>query len=220
MKISRLFILFMSIMTLSSCSNNKEEYEKSLAEQGEITSRQQVEAERAELARKAAEMEMYLDERKMFIESIQGEFLGDLVVDGSEFQVSLEIISSLPIEYHDRTRQLEEIAYEIENLSLNLKIKMENPRVPNSASSCNIVNYKPNIKEGIINIISNECKNIFKFILSDSLETLQINDGYKEAIIISKKILNDEIDTIEYFDGLFESSISSQKYQFKLERMR
>ncbi len=220
MTLKKKIFIFVCLIGLVGCGDSKEDYQQSLAEQEQISSQQQIEAARIEQERKAGEMEKYLNKRKVFIQAIEGEFSGDLSIESSEFRISLEIIPSLPIEFHDRVRQLEEIAFEIENLSLNLKIKMENPKVPNSATSCNIVNYKPNLEKGIINVITNECKNVFKFILSDTQNQLNLQQVYGDAIQVSRSVISGDIEIVEFFDGIFEPSISSTKHQFKLARLR
>lgn len=220
MKFKKVIFLLTLAVGLYGCGENKDEYLDSLGKQNEISSQQQIQAERNEHERKAREMEKYLDERKVFIQALEGEFSGELNIDNNEFFISLEMIPSIPIEFYGRVRQLEEITYEIENLSLNLKVKMENPRVPNSASSCNIVNYKPDLSKGIINIISNECKNVFKFILSDTNETFELQQIYSEARDVSRQVIAGTIQTVEFLEGIFESSISSKKHTFKLERLR
>jgi len=125
----------------------------------------------------------------------------------------------MPIYFTDRVRTLDEINYEISNLGLNINIKLENPRVANSAVSCIVENYKPNIEKGLIQIISESYKNIFKFILSDSLELNNSEDEGNRSVEIAKNIRAEKINDVEFLTGFFESSVSTKEYKFKVKKV-
>jgi len=218
MKNVLMLLAFTSVFV--SCGDNEKNYNDYLKKENEISSQEEIRSQRVEQERKASELEVYLNKRKTFIEVVEGSFSGELEVESMNFAINLEMIPSMPIEYHTRARQIDEITYEIENLSLNIKVKMENPLVPNSASSCNIVGHKPDLKKGIINILTNECKNVFKFLLTDVNSELDVQAAERVASELSSQVTSGAINYIEYLDGVFESSVSSKKYQFKLERIK
>ena len=163
-------------------------------------------------------MEKDLNQRKHFIEAIEGNFSGEVAVGDIDFDIKARFTSSIPIAYSDRIRTLDEINYELSNLALNMNIKLENPRVSNSAVSCIVENYRPDINKGIINIISESCKNIFKLMLADDFTTSDFQTQERRAKKLAQSVRNNEIEQIDILSGLFESSVSTNEYEFKLKR--
>jgi hypothetical protein len=208
-------LALMSVMIFVSCSKNGD---NRIAEQENIRANEQVEAQNENQNEWAQKMEKDLNERKFFIRSIEGVFAGEMSVGDMDFLVKAEMVSSLPIVFSDRTRTLSEINYELENLALNLHVKLENPRVPNSAVSCTIEGFKPDIKKGLIKIISESCKNIFKLYLTDDLSVSEQSVIETRARILAQSARLNEITQIDFLSGTFESSVSTKEYAFKLQR--
>ncbi len=120
-------------LTFYSCSKGGDER---LKEQESIRSQEQVNAQNENQREWAEKMEKDLNQRKHFIEAIEGSFSGEVAVGDIDFDIKARFTSSIPIAYSDRIRTLDEINYELSNLALNINIKLENPRVSNSAVSC------------------------------------------------------------------------------------
>lgn len=211
----KILLFAFTILSLVSCSKGGDDR---LAEQENIRSKEQINAQNENQKEWAEKMEKDLNERKYFIKAVEGTFSGDLTVDDLDFVIKAELSSSIPISFSDRIRTLDEINYELENLAINLHIKLENPRVSNSAVSCTIEGYKPDIEKGLIKIISESCKNIFKLRLSDDLvSTDRIVVGNRARVLARSARLN-EISQVDILSGIFESSVSTKEYQFKLKR--
>ncbi len=211
----KILLFTFAILTLFSCSKGGDDR---LAEQEDIRAREQINAQNDNQREWSEKMEKDLNERKHFIKAIEGVFSGDLTVDDIDFVIKAELAASIPITFSDRTRTLDEINYELENLALNLHIKLENPRVSNSAVSCTIEGYKPDIEKGLIKIISESCKNIFKLMLSDDLSVSDNSIINNRARVLAQSIRSNEISQVDILSGLFESSVSTKEYQFKLKR--
>jgi hypothetical protein len=205
----------MAILSFVSCSKNGDDR---IAAQEDIRAREQVEAQNQNQNEWARKLEKDLNERKSFIKAIEGIFSGELAVGDMDFFIKAEMISSLPIVFSDRNRTLNEINYELENLALNLQVKLENPRVPNSAVSCTVEGYKPDIKKGLIKIISESCKNIFQLLLSDDLSLDDQSSINSRAEVLAESARLNEIAQIDILSGTFESSVSTKQYKFKLQR--
>ncbi len=211
----KLMILAITLLSIVGCSKGGDER---IAEQENIRSREQVNAQNENNREWADKMEKDLNKRKYFIKSIEGTFAGDLTVEEIDFVIKAMISPSIPISFSDRTRTLQEINYELENMAINLHIKLENPRVSNSAVSCTIEGYKPDVDKGMINIISESCKNIFKLLLSDDLNQLDREILYRDASELARDLKQNNISQIDILSGFFESSVSTKEYQFKLQR--
>jgi hypothetical protein len=211
----KLLAILTIIFSLFSCSKNGD---SRIAEQEDIRAREQVEAQNENQLDWSRKMEKDLNKRKYFIKAIEGVFSGELTVENIDFFIKAEIASSMPIIFSDRSRTLDEINYELENLALNLHIKLENPRVSNSAVSCTIEGYKPDVKKGLIKIISESCSNIFKLFLSDDLGNMEPVAVRDRASALARSASRNEITQIDILSGSFESSVSTSEYQFKLKR--
>lgn len=211
----RLLMTFLALLIFYSCSKGGDER---LAEQENIRSQEQIRAQNENQREWARSMEKDLNERKYFIKALEGSFRGELDMENADFAVKAQFTSSIPIEFSDRVRTLDEINYELANLAININIKLENPRVANSAVSCIVENYKPDLNKGSIYIISEACKNVFKLMLSDDMQMTNITNEEARARVLSRSIRNNEIDQVEILSGVFESSISTKEYQFKLKR--
>lgn len=212
----RILPLCLTVLLFTSCSKGGD---KRLAEQEEIKARQQLQAQNENQREWAEKMEKHLDKRKNFFKALQGEFEGSVDVQGTEFQLSAKFIPSIPVEFYNRVRTLDEINYEIQNLNLNINIKIENPRAANSAVSCTIEDYKPDFVNGVINIISESCKNIFMISITDNLDELPIVQRREGARRLARDVISGRVEVIEFLDGTFESSVSSIPYNFKLKRV-
>lgn len=212
-------IIFMTALValLASCSKGGD---KRLAQQETIRAQEQLQAQNENQKQWAEKMELDLNKRKYFLKAIKGEFEGELNIKGTLFTITAKFLPSIPVQFSDRTRTLEEINYEIQNLSLNLNVKIENPSVDNSASSCTIEGYKPDIANGVIAVLSESCKNIFNLAIADSLDELSINEASEAAYKLSNEVTSGQLERVDFFDGFFESSVSSKQYRLKLKRSK
>ncbi len=211
----KIFVNILIITALFSCSKGGDDR---LKEQESIRSQQQINAQNENQSEWAEKMESDLNERKYFIKALEGSFLGDLNLEEMDFTIKARFSSSIPIAFSDRVRTLEEINYELSNLAININVKLENPRVNNSAVSCIVENYKPDINKGTININSEACKNIFRLMLSDDLLVTDIVTQELRAKKLARSVRMNEIAQVEFLSGFFESSVSTKEYQFKLKR--
>lgn len=200
------------ILLFISCSKNGD---KRLEEQASIQSKQSVEAENNNQRQWVEKIEADLRKRKNYFNAIIGEYKGYFGVDGSEFSFFLTIDSSLPIVFPTRERTLSEVNFELEKLTLIFKLTLENPKIPNSAITCKIFNYQPNIDTGIFSLISENCSNTFNLALSTATKE---KDRSELARAVAKDIHDRKISEVESFDILFESSSSSKKYRFSVTR--
>ena len=111
-------VMFLTLTTLIvSCSKNGDDR---IAEQEEIRTREQIEAQNENQREWAEKLEKDLNDRKRFIKSIEGRFNGLIDVRESTFEIQAKFVSSIPIDFSDRVRTLDEINYELQNLNLNL----------------------------------------------------------------------------------------------------
>lgn len=203
------------ILIFISCSKGGD---SRLAEQAEIQSQQDVEAQNNNQRTWAEKMEIDLNKRKNFFKAIAGEFEGSVEIEGILFNLSAKFLPSIPISFPNRVRTLEEINFELQSLTLNMHIKLENPRVNNSGVSCTIENYRPDVLNGVLNIISEKCKNIFNFTVTDEFDLEPTVERETRARELARELTSGRLLSVNMLDGFFESGISSKKYRFFLKR--
>lgn len=207
--------IFLVLMTsiFISCSKSGDD---ALVKQADIQAQEGIRAQNQNQREWSDRMESDLNVRKKFIEAIEGNFYGEIKLLDINFLMNVQIIPSIPVEYPNRVRTFEEINFELQNLNLNIHIKLENPRVNNSAVSCVVTNYRPDVKNGLMTIISETCKNIFQFNLSDN-QNSSMERGERSRRL-SRDIRDGYMTRVEVLEGYLETSVSSVKHYFKLGR--
>ena len=217
-----LTLLFLVTTIITGCSKGGD---KRLEEKADIQAQRDIQAINDNNNVIVEKLENDLNKRKQFIRSIQGEFEGKLTVEGTDYMMRLKITPTIPLEDNDRVRTIEEVNFEIQTLGMNINIKQWNPTVPLSAVTCTVQNYRPDIQKGLINIISENCKNLYEFYISDNtLDILSLEvdvlrtEALKESRKLASKVSVQAITKIDFFVGLFESAVSAKSYKLKLER--
>tara|TARA_Y100001936_G_scaffold253695_1_gene320141 strand:+ start:2097 stop:2738 length:642 start_codon:yes stop_codon:yes gene_type:complete len=209
-------IIILPCVLLLSCSKGGDDR---LAEQADIQAREQYQAQNENQKMWAEKMEEDLNKRKRFIQAIEGDFFGEVDVQNISFDINARFVSSIPIAFPSRVRTLDEINFELQNLNLNLFVKLENPRVPNSAVTCVVEGYRPDVNKGVINIITESCKNSFHLSISDSTLDVRSDEArLKDSRSLAAQVTSGSVSRVEKVQGVFESSTSNQKFKFQLRR--
>ena len=209
-------IIILPCVLLLSCSKGGDDR---LAEQADIQAREQYQAQNENQKMWAEKMEEDLNKRKRFIQAIEGDFFGEVDVQNISFDINARFVSSIPIAFPSRVRTLDEINFELQNLNLNLFVKLENPRVPNSAVTCVVEGYRPDVNQGVINILTESCKNSFHLSISDSTLDVRSDEArLKDSRSLAAQVTSGSVSRVEKVQGVFESSTSNQKFKFQLRR--
>ena len=212
----KILLLILASLLTTSCSKG----DKRLEEKADIQAQRDIQAININNNEIVTKLENDLNKRKQFIRSIEGEFEGKLTVDDTGYLMRIKITPTSPIEETHQNRTIDQVNYELQNLGLNINIKQWNPMVPLSAVTCTVQNYRPDIKQGLINIISEKCKNLYEFYISDNsidIETSKV-DIKKDSELLAIKISSQSISRIEYLLGVFESAVGSKSYRLSLGR--
>jgi hypothetical protein len=212
----KILLLILASLLTTSCSKG----DKRLEEKADIQAQRDIQAININNNEIVTKLENDLNKRKHFIRSIEGEFEGKLTVDDTGYLMRIKITPTSPIEETHQNRTIDQVNYELQNLGLNINIKQWNPMVPLSAVTCTVQNYRPDIKQGLINIISEKCKNLYEFYISDNsidIETSKV-DIKKDSELLAIKISSQSISRIEYLLGVFESAVGSKSYRLSLGR--
>ncbi len=217
MKIKTLILIF-TMFSLVACSDSEE----ALKEQTGIQTKEEINAQNQNLQEWAQKLEVDLDKRRSFITAVEGEFEGSFSVKETAYMIRLLITPTIPDYDVDRTRTLAELEYELQNLNLNIQIMQWNPNSQLSAVGCVLQNIKPDLKKGIMNLISEGCTNTYQLFLSD--EPNDGDDFTDEDILIQSRDLANQIkdgviNYVQDFKGKLRSSTNAMIYNFSLTRI-
>lgn len=157
------------------------------------------ESQNENLARKAKLMEADLQSRFHFYEANSGMFEGKFNISGYDIITKLELAPSIAIAPSERVRTLEEIQQDINNLSMKAQVTFINSKTGRAVGGCTFDGMKAFLKEGIIPLKNESCKNRYTLSLSDgkSLSSPELIKKVREAL--AAQTLSGEIKQINSF---------------------
>ncbi len=205
-----LFILLISL--LSGCTDG----EQSLKDQTIVQAKEGIKAENKNREDLAKPLLDDLRKRRAFINAIEGEYQGKFAVMNSSYMMRVLIVATIPEYDVKRIKTLPELEYELQNLNLNIQILQWNPMTQLSAVGCILEGIKPDLKRGILNIISENCSNTYQLLLS---ENNRENDMYEESENLASLIRDGRIESVEILKGKMRSSTNAKIYSLSLERI-
>ena len=215
----KLLISLLMILTFVGCSDGEE----GLKEQTGIQTREEIQAQNQNLQEWAEKLEIDLGKRRAFISAVEGEFEGEFSVKESSYKIRLLVTPTIPDYDVDRTRTLAELEYELQNLNLNIQVMQWNPETNLSAVGCVLQNVKPDLKKGIMNLISEGCSNTYQLFLSeeqdDDLNTFEDQRVISQSLELASQIKEGVINYIQGFKGKLRSSTNAMIYKFSLIRI-
>jgi hypothetical protein len=131
--------------------------------QGQEAAERQVAEENRNWASKAERMENELVARFDFNEALVGNYLGEIELQGYKSFVELTIQHHyVPPFEDDRVRSLEEIAYDLEQISLSLLFKHYTSPGPTVAVVCRIHAVRPDRKNLKLQLAAENCPNFYQ----------------------------------------------------------
>lgn len=224
-----MFFKVLSVLTLSvvlaACGQQGDERLKEKAEiEGQASAKKQQEVENENLRRKAQEMEKDLFLREKFFLALEGTFEGKFMTTVGEFQARIKFIPSLPLIKTDRTRTLEEIAFDLNNLHFNVQIVEWATNNNMSAAGCVFSNLRPDILSGQLNAASENCTNVYNVSVFETNDVAQrvlkkTEDSGSRSSEYSAKILSSEGTIVENIVIRRQGSNNSKEYSFSAKRV-
>ena len=135
--------------------------------EGRAQAEAEINAGNANLEAKAQLMEADLATRHLFYQALKGTYEGGLATERGEFKVRITLVPSLPPATYARSRQLEEITSDLNNLFFHAQVLQWNPANRLSSVGCRVENIRPDINKGEIAIASSNCPNLYKLKIAD-----------------------------------------------------
>jgi hypothetical protein len=186
------FIALVLMTTLFSCA--KPDGDNRLREKAEI----EADAGQNQIDKKAQEMEERLARQQRFFQGVAGEFTGSWRGSDMTFHVKFIITPSLPAYDGSRTRSMDEITFDLTNLTLAIEETTSWKRRDSSSTGCNYALLKPRTDSGFIHATNGECPVSFTLSVLES-GSEKAKDVSKIRERASRKLLDGEIDRIDSF---------------------
>lgn len=197
-------ILLATLAVLSvACGNDNDRLkEKSRMEGETLTS-----VENNNLAAKAAAMEKDLTRRHRFYQAVKGTYEGTLTGAEGSYKVRITMSPSLAPIVVTRTRQLEEIASDLNNLMMNTKASLWDPGSNLSSVSCIVSDIRPDVEKGEITIAKEGCQNFYSLKIADAGTNAAPSD-------LAQLVLKGDILSVQSIEGRIQPATNSTIYQF------
>lgn len=184
--------------------------------EGRAAAESGITAGNANLAAQAQLMEADLSTRHLFYQALKGTYEGSLSTDRGEFKIRITLVPSLPPIIFNRTRQLEEIASDLNNLFFHAQILQWNPASPQNAVGCRIENVKPDLIKGEISIASLNCPNLYQLRISDP--AFANNSASQESIATARAIREGKITELLEIRGEIHPTTNASIYTLSVKR--
>lgn len=214
----KFFLNSILCLCLLACSNG----EQGLREQTIIQTKEEIDAQNKNLQEWSEKLELDLQKRRAFIGAVEGEFQGSFSVGDTIYSIRSYISPTIPDYEVDRTRSLEELEFELQNLNLNIQIIQWVPETQLAVGGCIFEEIKPDLRKGVVNLISENCSNTYQLYLSEKLYT-ETNYGptplEAHSARLAQKIKNGNFESVDRFEGKIRSSMSSRVIHFWMERI-
>lgn len=215
MKYTLIVLLSLSLM---ACSDGEE----GLKEQTEIQTIEEINAQNKNLKDWSEKLESDLRKRRAFVSAVEGEFQGTFVTEDSNYSLRILITPTLPYYETERTRTLEEIEYELQNLNLNLQVTQWVTETELTVGGCVFQEIRPDLNRGLLNLISEDCSNTYQLFLEDSLlsaKSLHQVDVLQNSNDLAKKIKDGLVERVDFLNGKIRSNNNWRVKEFWLERI-
>lgn len=214
-----LYLLFV-LSSIVACSKNDDRLKEKAALESESATTSQLSVENENLARKAEKMEQDLTKRHRFYQAIKGAYEGDIRTNLGTFNIRITLTPSLSPIPVTRVRQLEEIASDLNNLSLNAQIVQWDPNNTNSAVGCRMSGIKPDIVKGELAISTESCPNLYLVKITERGFSSSSSENIEVAARVASQILNGDVFEVDSISGQVQPSTNASIFKFVANKVQ
>ena len=191
------------LVSIASCGND----DKRLKEKTRVEGETLTNVENSNLAIKAEAMEKDLVRRHRFYQAVKGTYEGSVSSSEATFKIRITLSPSLSPIAVGRTRQLEEITADLNNLMMNTKASQWDPSSSLSSVSCTVSDIRPDIERGEITIAKEGCQNFYLLKVADA-------GTNATATSIAEQILNGSLENVKSIEGSIQPATNAEIYRF------
>lgn len=203
-----------ALLALVSCSKDDDRMKKKAAIEGESSSQSQVRVENANQSAKAEQMEKDLKRRHRFYQAVKGIYEGTISTSFGTFNIRMTLTPSLAPMNHNRVRQLEEIAADLNNLSINAQVLQWDPRNEATAIGCRVSGIRPDIEKGTLAISTESCPNLYQISVTERSFSGTSNENSSIARRVAEQVLEGDLREIDSITGTVQPSTNATIFKF------
>lgn len=174
------------------------------------------EVENRNLAEKSKKMEAELWKRYRFYVGVANEYTGDFKNKETNYKMKMTFNPTLSLIETDRVRNLSEIQEDINNLFLSAQVLISVPKDQDSFG-CIFEQAKVDLVRGVIQLISNQCGNMYSIKFNDSSD---LNSPHSDKV--SQSIAHDLLEKkrifVEFLSVEVRSRHTSKTFKVSLKK--
>lgn len=213
-----LFALVISSLFIS-CSKDDGRMKKKAATEATSTSQSQVRVENENLRLKAEKMEKDLTRRHRFYQAVKGMYEGQINTSFGTFNIRLTFTPSMAPIAHTRVRQLEEIASDLNNLTMNAQILQWDPKNDATAIGCRVSDIRPDIEKGTLSISTESCPNLYSISITERSYQGTMSENSSYARDLSQQLLNGDLSEVDSIVGTVQPSTNAAIFRFVADKV-
>lgn len=206
-KIFLVILLSLGFIACDKKSSTDGTYKRARAEE---------EAGNDNLARKAQLMEQDLRRRYRFYSGISHAYLAQFQINERQYRARMIFSPTRHIVDAGRTRTLEEIQDDLDNLFLNVKVSIWDEEGTIGTPGCTFEKMSPDIMTGKIELISSGCPLSYSLRLTTPDTTREQRNEVSR--LLAEALRNGDEDKIDFIHVSSSSTYNPNGYEFLLER--
>lgn len=212
-------IILLALCALASCSKDDKRMKERASVEGESSSRSQIRVENENLSNRAEQMERDLQRRHRFYQAIKGTYEGQIVARSETYGIRVTFTPSLAPMAHSRVRQLEEIASDLNNLTLNAQILQWDARNEATAIGCRVSSIRPDIEKGTVAISAESCPNLYLISVTEREQRGTSDEMAHVAQRLAEQVLSAGLDDIDSINGTVRPSTNARVFEFVAKKI-
>ena len=214
------FLGLLVLVTLAvGCSKDDGRMKERAAVEGESTSQSQMRVENANLAAKAEQMEKDLARRHRFYQALKGVYEGVINTDIGDFNIRMTFTPSMAPMQYNRVRQLEEIASDLNNLTINAQILQWDSSNVATAIGCRVSDVRPDLEKGTLAISTENCPNLYRISVTERSQTGTQSETAYTAQRVSNDVLRGDLFEIDSIVGTVQPSTNAAIFKFVAQKV-
>jgi hypothetical protein len=207
------------LFALVSCSKDDKRMKKKASIEAESSSQSQVRVENANQSAKADQMEKDLKKRHRFYQAVKGIYEGTISTNFGTFNIRLTLTPSLAPMNHNRVRQLEEIAADLNNLSINAQVLQWDPRNDATAIGCRLSGIRPDIEKGTLALSTESCPNLYQISITEQSFRGSNSENASVARRVAEQVLEGDLRDIDSINGTVQPSTNATIFKFVAQKV-
>lgn len=219
LKVFKVLPLILGLIFLASCGKN----DGRLTEKANIEGEGQAQGQRKNEIQRAKEMENDLAIRQRFYQALSGTFNGSIKTTTStgevlELNVRFTFVPSVPPYKSDRSRALDEIIADLNNLSFNVEVLHWDPQDSAIVFGCVFEKIRPDLAKGTVVLAKDGCASLFTLHVFENDPANPNQDMKEVSEKLAHEILSGQKDSVKEVKGFRQSTKATGIFDLSMKR--